>query len=75
MHIINKDAAVRKIRTEVKARNHFRTADVYHFAGTGEKDMKPIWSKVGSPDVSDNILEGVEVPGTSITVLDIRTGD
>jgi len=48
---------------------------VWHFAGTGEKDMEPIWSKVGRLDVSDNIVEGVEVPGTSITVLDIKTGD
>jgi len=73
--VINKDTAERRVLVEVRATSRLHTADVWHFAGTGEKDMKPIWSKVGSLDVSDNILEGVEVPGTSVTVLDIKTGD
>lgn len=73
--VINKDTASRKVRIEVKATCSFSTVDVYNFAGTGEADMKPIWSTVGSMDVSDNILEGVELPGTSITVLDMKTGE
>lgn len=70
--IINKDTSVKKVRIEVRATNRFRTADVYHFAGTGEADMKPTWSKVATITLSANILKGVELPGTSITVLDMR---
>lgn len=73
--VINKDTAPRKVRIEVKATSNFSTVDVYHFAGTGEADMKPTWSKVATMDVSANILKGVELPGTSITVLDMKTGD
>jgi alpha-L-arabinofuranosidase len=73
--VINKDTASRKVRIEVKATCSFSTVDVYNFAGTGEADMKPTWSKVGSMDISDNILDGIELPGTSITVLDMRAND
>jgi len=73
--VINKDTAPRKVRIEVKATSNFSTVDVYHFAGTGEADMKPTWSKVATMDVSTNILKGVELPSTSITVLDMKTGD
>jgi len=45
---------------------------VYHFAGTGEADMEPTWSQVATVKTSDNVLKGVELPGTSITVLDMR---
>lgn len=70
--IINKDTASRKVRIEVRATSRFNTADVYHFAGTGEEDMEPTWSKVTTVNTSDNVLKGVELPGTSITVLDMR---
>lgn len=70
--IINKDTVGRKVSIKVRATSRFNTADVYHFAGTGEADMKPTWSKVATMDVSANILKGVELPGTSITVLDMR---
>jgi alpha-L-arabinofuranosidase len=73
--VINKDTTNRKVRIEVKATSRFGTADVYHFTGTGDTDMKPVWSTVGSVDISDNILEGLELPGTSITVLDMKTGE
>lgn len=70
--IINKDTVSRKVSIEVRATNRFNTADVYHFAGTGEEDMEPTWSQVATVNTSDNVLKGVELPGTSITVLDIR---
>ena len=70
--IINKDTASRKVSIEVRATSRFNTADVYHFAGTGEEDMEPTWSQVATVNTSDNILKGVELPGTSITVLDMR---
>jgi len=73
--VINKDSASRKISIEVKATSRFRNADVYNFAGKGETDMKPTWSKVETMDVSANILKSVELPGTSITVLDIRANE
>lgn len=73
--VINKDSVSRKVSIEVKSTSRFLTSDVYHFAGTGDKDMKPIWSKVATMDVSTNILKGVELPGTSITVLDMKTAD
>jgi len=73
--VINKDSVSRKVSIEVKSTSHFRTADVYHFAGTGETDMKPTWSKVATMDVSANILKSVELPGTSITVLDMKAAD
>lgn len=73
--VINKDSASRNISVEVKATSRFRNADVYNFTGTGGIDMKPIWSKVGTIDVSANILKSVELPGTSITVLDIRADE
>ena len=70
--IINKDTASRKVSIEVRATSRFNTADVYHFAGTGEADMEPTWSQVATVKTSDNVLKGVELPGTSITVLDMR---
>lgn len=73
--VINKDTSTRTVRIEVKATSRFGTANVYHFTGTGDTDMKPIWSTVGSMGVSDNRLEDVELPGTSITVLDMKAGD
>jgi len=73
--VINKDTELRKVRIEIKVTNHFSTADVYHFAGKGDTDMKPTWSKAGTIDVSGNILESVELPDTSITVLDMRSID
>jgi alpha-L-arabinofuranosidase len=73
--VINKNTADSEVRIEVGANSRFRTAEVYNFAGTGEADMKPTWSRVGTMDVSANILKGVVLPGTSITVLDMKTGD
>ncbi len=70
--IINKDTVGRKVSIEVRATSRFNTADVYHFAGTGEADMEPTWSQVATVNMSDNVLKGVELPGTSITVLDMR---
>lgn len=70
--IINKDTVGRKVSIEVRATSRFNTADVYHFAGTGEEDMEPTWSKVATVNTSDNVLKGIELPGTSITVLDMR---
>ncbi|MBN2180840.1 MAG: hypothetical protein JW715_02910 [Sedimentisphaerales bacterium] len=71
--IINKDSVNRKVTIEVKATNSFSNADVYRFAGTGDTDMKPAWSEIASMDVSANILKGIELKGTSITVLDMKT--
>jgi len=73
--VINKDTAVRRIRIEVGATSDFRKADIYHFVGTGEADMKPTWSKIATMDVSTNILDDVELRGTSITVIDMRASD
>jgi hypothetical protein len=73
--VINKDTAGKKVRIETRATNRFRTADVYHLAGTGDTDMKPTWSKISTMDVSRNILEGVKLPGTSISVVDMKTID
>ena len=70
--IINKDTASRKVSIEVRSTSHFNTADVYQFTGTGEADMEPTWSQVATVNTSDNVLKGVELPGTSITVLDMR---
>ena len=73
--VINKDTVPRKVRIEVKATSSFGNADIYHFTGRGDTDMKPTWSRVGTVEVSANILEGVELPGTSITVLDMKAVD
>ncbi len=73
--VINKDSASRKINVEVRATSRFRNADVYNFTGKGDTDMKPTWSKLGSIEVSANMLEGIELPGTSINVLDMKAGD
>ena len=70
--IINKDTESRKVSIEVISTSHFRTADVYQFTGTGEADMEPTWSQVATVKTSDNVMKGVELPGTSITVLDMR---
>lgn len=70
--IINKDTVGRKVSIEVRSTSHFNTADVYQFTGTGEADMEPTWSQVATVNTSDNVLKGVELPGTSITVLDMR---
>lgn len=73
--IINKDSVNRKVTIKVKATNSCSTAGVYQFAGTGDTDMEPIWSKVATMSVSNNLLEGVRLPGTSIIVLDMKTLD
>jgi alpha-N-arabinofuranosidase len=71
--VINKDTVTREVRIEAKATGSFRTADVYQFAGTGDTDMEPTWSKIATVDVSGNILKGIELKDTSITVLDMKT--
>jgi alpha-L-arabinofuranosidase len=72
--VINKDSGSRKINIEVRATSRFRNADVYNFTGRDDTDMKPTWSRVGSIEVSANMLEGIELPGTSITVVDMKAG-
>ncbi len=73
--VINKDTVTREVRIEARATGDFDTTDVYQFVGTGDTDMEPTWSKIATMAVSDNILEGIELPGTSITVLDMKTID
>ncbi len=70
--IINKDAANRTVDVVVKDTGQLESADVYYFAGTGDADTSPTWSKAGTQAVSSNTIKGVELPGTSITVLDMR---
>jgi hypothetical protein len=69
--IINKDAANRTVDVVVKDTGPLASADVYHFAGTGDADTNPNWSKAGTQAVFSNTIKGVELPGTSITVLDM----
>lgn len=73
--VINKDEGGRKVRMEIKTADHFHTADVYHFSGKGEADMSPAWSKVATAKLSENAIPGVDLPGTSITVVDMRVNN
>lgn len=72
LFIINKDTTHRNVAVLIKEGNPLHTADVYHFAGTGDTDMKPTWSKVATRRLSSNVVKDIVLPGTSITVLDMR---
>lgn len=72
LFIINKDAPSRNVEVVVRSANQLHTAEVYHFAGTGDADMKPTWSKVATIRPSSNVVRDIVLPGTSITVLDMR---
>ena len=69
--IINKREASTSVDLRISPHRGPLRADIHRFSGTGDADVNPTWRGVGSRSAPDGRVLPVNLPGTSITVIDL----
>ncbi len=71
--LINKKEEPQVIDVGITSNEAYNSSsDVWQFKGNGNTDLNATWGKIGAKNVNDNMINELNLPGTSITVIEVR---
>lgn len=71
--LINKKEEARVLNVGIASDNTYKnSAEVWQYKGNSNTDKNTTWGKVGTTDVNENLIQELNLPGTSITVITLK---
>ena len=68
--LINKKEEAQVLNVGIASDSTYKnSADVWQYKGNSNTDKNATWGKVGTTSVDENLIQDLNLPGTSITVL------
>ena len=71
--LINKKEASQVLSVGISSDSTYKnSADVWQYKGNSNTDKNPTWGQIGTTSITDNTIQELNLPGTSITVITLK---
>jgi len=71
--LINKKEEAQVLGVGITADSNYNaSADLWQYKGNSNTDKNATWGKIGTTEVNENLIQELNLPGTSITVITLK---
>ena len=71
--LINKKEEAQVLDVGITADSNYNaSADLWQYKGNSNTDKNATWGKIGTTEVNENLIQELNLPGTSITVITLK---